>query len=498
MKLKKLLPVVALITFVCTASSPADLTIHYDFGNGNVVPDGFGQLSDVKILGGLSGLADIDQVVTRLNLTTGTAGNPMYLGDLYSSLTFGQTGETQKTAVLLNRPGRDDTHPFGSDFSSLNVTLDDSAIGTNVWGATTTTGTYNSDGRLGVDPNAAGVAFTGGSNSLTTLEGATFASNRVSLLVADFSGGGMATLSGWGVSVTGTAATTGSFAPGANASLSDNGTGATMVGAILNTSNETSGSLTINLAGTMTFSNGVIGTGGINKTGAGTLVLEGASSYTGPTSVGVGTLIATGNGSAATGNVSISGAGTRLGGTGTIGGNTTISTGAIHSAGGVTVDKVGIQTFDKPAEATTSLTYAAGSIFEWDINGNTKTQEGAGTMESPYVFDQIIGSGTLTVNETADTGTIFRVILGSGVDAEDGFWNTPNATRTWDNIFSGFGTVVGGFDSSNLQVVGSGLSGIGTFTISGTSLTWTAVPEPTSALAGLLITAGLLRRRRKN
>ena len=41
------------------------------------------------------------------------------------------------------------------------------------------------------------------------------------------------------------------------------------------------------------------------------------------------------------------------------------------------------------------------------------------------------------------------------------------------------------------------VDGQGYFSLSGTSsLSWTAVPEPTSALAGLLITAGLLRRRR--
>ena len=47
---------------------------------------------------------------------------------------------------------------------------------------------------------------------------------------------------------------------------------------------------------------------------------------------------------------------------------------------------------------------------------------------------------------------------------------------------------------------GLGRGNVGTegyFTFSGTStLNWTAVPEPTSALAGILITAGLLRRRR--
>ena len=37
----------------------------------------------------------------------------------------------------------------------------------------------------------------------------------------------------------------------------------------------------------------------------------------------------------------------------------------------------------------------------------------------------------------------------------------------------------------------------GSFAINGSSLTWTAVPEPSSALAGLLVGAGLLRRRRK-
>lgn len=36
----------------------------------------------------------------------------------------------------------------------------------------------------------------------------------------------------------------------------------------------------------------------------------------------------------------------------------------------------------------------------------------------------------------------------------------------------------------------------GAFTFSGTDLKWTAVPEPASGLAGVLLGAGLLRRRR--
>jgi hypothetical protein len=40
------------------------------------------------------------------------------------------------------------------------------------------------------------------------------------------------------------------------------------------------------------------------------------------------------------------------------------------------------------------------------------------------------------------------------------------------------------------------VSSYGSFTFTGTTLTWNAVPEPTSALAGLLLAAGLLRRHR--
>ena len=40
----------------------------------------------------------------------------------------------------------------------------------------------------------------------------------------------------------------------------------------------------------------------------------------------------------------------------------------------------------------------------------------------------------------------------------------------------------------------------GSFSLTGSTLNYnfTAVPEPTSALAGLLLTAGLLRRRRRD
>ncbi len=227
------------------------------------------------------------------------------------------------------------------------------------------------------------------------------------------------------------------------------------------------------------------------KTGAGTTVLSATNTYTGVTSIQAGVLSINGNQSAATGDVTVTGAGTLLTGIGTIGGDTTIGAGAVHSAGGVGDNKVGIQTFDQAGESNTNLTYSSGSIFEWDINGNSNLSNFRGAAEG---YDGVDGSGVLSVSE----GSIFRVVLGSGVDlANNPFWNAPFATHTWSDIFSGFSGLAGGFTTSNLQVVGQDISGVGSFSINGTSLTWSAVPEPTSALAGLLLAAGLLRRSRR-
>jgi autotransporter-associated beta strand protein len=257
---------------------------------------------------------------------------------------------------------------------------------------------------------------------------------------------------------------------------------------------------------TGTISDNSDGASAVIKTGSGSLVLAGSNTYTGSTTVNAGTLAINGNQIAATGSVGVNNTGTRLIGTGTVGGNTTVNSGAIHSAGGAVanVNKVGLQTFDQTDASTTNLTYGNGSIFEWDLNANKDT-DGAdnnfanttdnGTRGTD--FDAVNVSGTLAV----DSGTIFRVVLGSSVTA-DNFWLQ---TQTWTDIFGGGFTLSGtGFNNSLLEVVdASGNTydqstlnpGYG-FTVSGTTLTWSAVPEPSSALAGLLIAAGLMRRRR--
>ena len=242
-------------------------------------------------------------------------------------------------------------------------------------------------------------------------------------------------------------------------------------------------------AGSMTLS-GVLSNGGFTKTGSGMLTLTDTNTYTGATSVTEGTLKVTGSiGSSA---VTVSGTGTVLasGTSGTIGKGVTIQNGAILAAGGQ--NTVGTATV-----GSDGLSFASGSIFEWDL-ATSKDANGAAGDDGVGGTD--FDSVSVTGNLTADaTGAIFKVIFGTAALTDittpgNTFWNTAYGTQTW-NMTTIFGKsfTTNAFTSVETS---ANVSAYGSFTITGSSLTWTAVPEPTSALAGLLITAGLLRRRR--
>jgi autotransporter-associated beta strand protein len=238
------------------------------------------------------------------------------------------------------------------------------------------------------------------------------------------------------------------------------------------------------------------GGGNLEKTGNNVLTLNGTNTYSGTTQVSTGTLVINGNQNAATGAVTVSNAGTRLSGTGTVGGaTTTIGSGAIHAPGAV--GAVGTQTFDRTGAATSNLTYQANSIFEWNIDRSQAQTRGMG-------YDAVNVTGTV-----GGTGAIFRIVIGDSA-FNQAFWSI---SRTWTDIFqNGAGSnpswtsIFGGgfqyYDTSGNPISG-GVGSQGTFSFSGNNtLNWvpnggaTFIPEPTSALAGLLIVGGLLRRRR--
>ena len=143
-------------------------------------------------------------------------------------------------------------------------------------------------------------------------------------------------------------------------------------------------------------------------------------------------------------------------GSGTLSGAAMIGNGGALAPGAVGKENFG-----------STLAFSSGSIFEWNLG--TEATSGRGTNH-----DAADVTGALTGG-----GAIFNIVLGGGLAFSDTFWAVH---RTWTDIFTHGGS------STLLRSVFAPLSG--------DSLEWRAVPEWSNALAGCLLGAGLLRRRR--
>ncbi len=219
--------------------------------------------------------------------------------------------------------------------------------------------------------------------------------------------------------------------------------------------------------------------GGLTKTGTGTMTLTGANTHTGDTAVTAGKLVVTNS----IGNsvVTVSGTGTILAtdAAASFGSTLAIQNGAILAPGDAATAGT--------ATVTGTSTFNNGSIFSWDIDD-------AGTGYDKLVTSNVLGEATAG-------DAVFRIVASDALVSQN-FWNT---TKTWSDIFTTDGTSAiadwATLFGNTVSVVNSSFTPIttagGSFSVTGSTLTWTAVTEPTSAMAGLLLTAGLLRRRRQ-
>lgn len=159
----------------------------------------------------------------------------------------------------------------------------------------------------------------------------------------------------------------------------------------------TSGTLSFNRNNILSVANNISGTGSVSQIGTGTTTLSGTGAYTGGTSVSNGALIINGNQSAATGAVSVTNSGTVLGGIGSIGGVTTINSGA--NITGATLGTVGTLTLSNNS-STGALVFSGSSssslaTYSVDISGATSDKLAiTGRLNLSNNFDNITFNGT--------------------------------------------------------------------------------------------------------
>ena len=158
---------------------------------------------------------------------------------------------------------------------------------------------------------------------------------------------------------------------------------------------------------TTTFSGGITGAGGFIKQGTGNQILSGNSTYVGSTTVEAGTLSV--NGSIVSAVTVKDGA--RLGGTGTIGNNTTALSGGTVAPG----NSIGTMTVNG------TFTLSGGSVYEVEANAAGQS-------------DKVVVNGTVNL-----TGATLRVL------AQDGNYNPSTDYLIIDN--DGADTVTGTFAS---------------------------------------------------
>jgi autotransporter-associated beta strand protein len=224
-----------------------------------------------------------------------------------------------------------------------------------------------------------------------------------------------------------------------------------------------------NAGATLTLAGGLRGSAGLTKAGAGTLVLAAPNTYTGGTTLGLGTLIVGNNGALGTGTLALNGGIVQsngpinlnnpftVGGMATVGGSNDLTftgSGNLNAGSMLTVTNTATTTFSGNLSGAGALTEAAGTgtlvLSSFNTYTGTTTLT-AGTLSADN-FDAL-GKGTLVLN-----GGVLRSSHPGGI--------------TLSNSFTVGGAVtLGGSQSLSFSGPGGILNAGSTLTVTNTATT---------------------------
>jgi len=493
-RLHRQLALTLLLAGAPCASSFAQLSIERTITLDQIVPDrGFYVSSFVWSNTGIISISDVN---VQLSLSA-AAGTTMRLGQMYASVTHGVASESERVAVLLNRPGVNNTNAFGSNLGSLNVWFDDSVSAPNIYGLTNASGTYAADGRIGVNPYGTRVAYN--SNQITAglsaLNGEWQDSGRWSLLLADAQSGNRAEVDSWTLRIVGEGASNGVVDPG-EASTIKAGAGTQTIAAAVNASG--TGVNAVNLSpaegAKLLLSGGLSGAGDFRKQGNGILRLEGVSSnFSGKVVVDSGEVQLASSGALGTSGrleivgsnplvrlvnsavisnaIVLSNAGTtRFDGSGRLAGGIS-GTGGIVKEGATTLTIAGLNTFTGPTDVTAGKLVVNGVMSNSPVTVQSNAViGGTGSVGEMTIFS----GGTLAPGNSPGTMTNVGNLTWSGGGNYDWeIFNTTNGPGVgWDFI-----DVTG-------QLLFSGISSTNRFNINIYSLSSITPSDTLGPLAG--------------
>jgi fibronectin-binding autotransporter adhesin len=221
------------------------------------------------------------------------------------------------------------------------------------------------------------------------------------------------------------------------------------------------GALVVNRSGSLTLSAAIAGTGTLTKSGDGKLVLSGANSYSGATTLGGGTLEIDGTSSGA-GALTTS-AGTVLAGSGTVDGAITVggqmnpgsssATGIFNANSGLTLSSGSTLNFDLSAtdSGNPAVNDSINVVGNLNLNNNRITVNFNGAPAGIYTLFTYSGGLSGSFNPTVagthftatlDTSTpnfVFLTVSGSGADlswasVSDSAWDA--IATNWFNLGS--------------------------------------------------------------